>query len=55
MKKCNKSHKCQYGNAFQKGYCAYKENMEEYDICPILLDEWEDIINYVIKNTKERE
>ena len=29
MKHCKKSHKCPYGNAFEKNVCAYDENLKE--------------------------
>ena len=49
MKHCNKSHKCPYGNAFEKNVCAYDENLNEYDVCPYLLENWDSIINELIK------
>lgn len=52
MKHCNKSHKCPYGNAFEKGFCAYRENMNEYDLCPYLLKNWDYIINELTKERK---
>lgn len=49
MKHCKKSHKCPYGNAFKKNICAYDENLNEYDVCPYLLENWDSIINELIK------
>lgn len=53
MKRCNKSHECPYGNAFEKGFCAYRENMNEYDLCPSLLENWEDVIDELFFKLKE--
>lgn len=53
MKRCNKSHECPYGNAFEKGLCAYRENMNEYDLCPSLLENWEDVIDELFFELKE--
>lgn len=53
MKHCNESHKCPYGNAFEKGLCAYRENMNEYDLCPSLLENWEDVIDELFFELKE--
>ena len=53
MKHCNKSHECPYGNAFEKGLCAYRENMNEYDLCPSLLENWEDVIDELFFELKE--
>jgi len=53
MKHCNKSHKCPYGNAFEEGLCAYKKDLNEYDLCPSLLENWEKIIDDYIKMTEE--
>ena len=55
MKRCNKSHECPYGNAFEKGFCAYRENMNEYDLCPSLLENWEDVIDELFFELKEEE
>lgn len=52
MKHCKKSHKCPYGNAFEKNVCAYDKNLNEYDVCPYLLENWDYIIDEL---TKERE
>ena len=30
-----------FGNAINRGFCAYNENMDEEDICPILVDAWD--------------
>lgn len=49
MKHCKKSHKCPYGNAFEKNVCAYDENLNEYDVCPYLLENWDYIIDELIK------
>lgn len=53
MKHCNESHKCPYGNAFEEGLCAYRENMSEYDLCPSLLENWEDVIDELFFELKE--
>ena len=53
MKHCNESHKCPYGNAFEKGFCAYRENMNEYDLCPSLLENWENVIDELFCELKE--
>lgn len=52
MKHCERSYKCQYGNAFEKNVCAYRDNLNEYDICPYLFENWDYIID---KLTKEKE
>ena len=49
MKHCERSHNCPYGNAFKKNVCAYDENLNEYDECPYLLENWDSIINELIK------
>lgn len=53
MKKCKDSYKCPYGNAFQEGYCAYNENLKDYDLCPYLLENWEEIIDKMQKEEIE--
>lgn len=52
MKHCKRSYDCPYGNAFEKGLCAYDENLNEYDACPYLLENWESIIDELIKERK---
>lgn len=49
MKHCKRSHKCPYGNAFEKNVCAYDKNLNEDDACPYLLENWDSIINELIK------
>jgi len=49
MKHCERSHNCPYGNAFEKNVCAYDKNLNEYDECPYLLENWDSIINELIK------
>ena len=41
MKHCNESHKCPYGNAFEKGFCAS------------LLENWENVIDELFFELKE--
>lgn len=45
MKHCNKSSECPYGHAFEKNTCAYREDLQEYDLCPLLFDYWEEVID----------
>ena len=52
MKHCKRSHKCPYGNAFEKNVCAYDENLNEYDVCPYLLENWDYIIDELAKERK---
>ena len=52
MKHCKRSHKCPYGNAFKKNVCAYDENLNEYDVGPCLLENWDYIIDELIKKRK---
>ena len=55
MKTCKYSASCYYGNAFHKNQCAYKKNMEEYDLCPRLLINWENIIDEIFPVTTKKE
>lgn len=52
MKHCKDSHKCEWGNCFKENVCAYAENMEEWELCPKLLKNWDYIIDELIKNQK---
>ena len=52
MKHCKRSHKCPYGSTFEKNVCAYDENLNEYDVCPYLLENWDCIINELTKERK---
>lgn len=45
MKHCEKSAYCCYGNAYKEGYCAYKKNIEEWELCPLLTENWEETID----------
>lgn len=49
MKHCDKSNKCPYGNAYISNLCAYNENMEEYELCPYIMENWENIIDELTK------
>lgn len=52
MKHCEKSHECPYGNAFESNLCAYKEDLHEYDLCPIILKNWDHIIDKLMTTLK---
>ena len=52
IKHCEKSHECPYGNAFEKDLCAYKKDLHEYDLCPIILKNWDYIIDELTKERK---
>ena len=52
MKHCKRSRKCPYGNVFEKNVCAYDENLNEYDVCPYLLENWDYIIDELTKERK---
>ncbi len=52
MKHCERSHNCPYGNAFEKNVCAYDKNLNEDDACPYLLENWDYIIDELIKERK---
>lgn len=52
MKHCKRSHKCPYGNAFEKDICAYNANLNEYDVCPYLLENWDYITDELTKERK---
>lgn len=52
MKTCKYSASCYYGNAFHKNQCAYNENLNEYDVCPYLLENWDYIIDELTKERK---
>ena len=41
MKSCKKSTDCMFGNAINRGFGTYNENIDEEDICPILVDAWD--------------
>ena len=53
MKHCNRSSECAYENAFEKDTCAYREDLHEYDLCPLLLYHWEEIID-ALEECKKR-
>ena len=38
-----------YGNAYISNLCAYNENMEEYELCPYIMKNWENIIDELTK------
>ena len=37
--------KCGYATIDPPGFCGYKENMEEWMLCPILTNNWEAVID----------
>ena len=47
MKHCEKAEKkqCKFAAINSCGICGYKENMEEWELCPIILNNWENIID----------
>lgn len=47
MKHCKDSHKCEWGDSFKENVCAYAENMEEWELCPKILENWETYIEHI--------
>ena len=46
MKHCDKKRgQCCWQNIENPSLCAYKNDMEEWMICPEMLDNWEEIID----------
>ena len=45
MKTCKNSRNCEYGNCYKPNQCAYKENMIEYDPCPKIAENFENMID----------
>ena len=46
MKHCDKKRgQCCWQNINDPSLCAYKNNMEESDLCPEMLNNWEEIID----------
>lgn len=44
MKTCKNARNCQWGSSIKANSCAYKENMNEYDSCPKIFENWENMI-----------
>ena len=45
MKTCKNARKCCYGYIYNPDKCAYKDDMEENDPCPKMIEECENIID----------
>jgi len=47
MKHCEKAVKgeCGFADINYPGRCAYKEDMKEWELCPLIMNNWEDYID----------
>ena len=47
MKTCKNARNCEYGNCYKPNQCAYRTNMSEYDPCPKIFQNWENMIDKI--------
>jgi len=54
MKHCDRGKgKCCWQSIYNSELCAYKEDMEEWMLCPEILNNWEEIIDKISDNKEK--